>query len=54
MDIEDFVQELNDFGEKDSKVYLEVYNRGHTHKVPMISERIRFEDGKVIIVADDN
>jgi len=54
MYLENFVQEMRDFGEKDDKVVIQLYGCGKTYRVPMLSERIRFEDGKVIIVADDN
>ena len=56
MYLENFIRELQDFGEKDYKVFIEVYACGETYKVPMTLERLRydFEEGKVTIVADDN
>ena len=54
MYLEAFVQELRDSGDKHWKVVIKLYGCGKTYEVPMTYDRIRFEDEKVIIVADDN
>ena len=54
MNFEDFIEEMQGFALDADKVVIQLYGCGKTYRVPMTSERIRFDDGAVVIMADDN
>lgn len=52
--LETLIRELQDNAEKSDEVYLSTYSCGKTHEEPLTLNRLRFEEGKVVIDAEDN